>query len=74
MPDRLFLPIPQNINWRYWADAVVGYNPTLIGQLSSDDEWREFADRLSRIYPETPRSTDFEDWEEWAEELLVALG
>jgi hypothetical protein len=73
------LPDPRLIDWETWVDTVVGSNPGAIRIIDTgemDDEgqplgWREVADRLALLEPNTPRHDSFKSWREWAINLLA---
>jgi len=67
------VPHPQGLTFTEWADTVVGYNSELLHQLSSDLDWPDFAQRLTLVYPMTPRPELFGDWVNWADALRSAL-
>lgn len=67
------LPNPAGLEFTDWASTVVGYNAGLHNQLSPDMDWREFAQRLSLMYPAAPRSEPFFNWQDWADSLRITL-
>lgn len=67
------VPNPSIMEFRDWADTVIGYNAGLHTQLSGDMEWRDFADRLSLLYPAAPRGESFLEWRGWADALRMSL-
>jgi len=61
------------LTWQAWADTVVGFNAACRNQVSADDAWEEFAQRLTLIEPNTPRPDFFDTWQAWAEALKRTL-
>jgi len=60
------IPNPFGLDWRTWADTVVGFNPSLRPNVDPDEPWMIFADRLSLYEPATPRPISFRNWQDWA--------
>ena len=71
MTNYLF-PNPQELSWDRWAEAAVGFNSTLVNQISASMPWADFAERLGLVVPEAPRPDVFGTWQEWAEALKQA--
>lgn len=67
------LPNPYVMDWKNWADFVVGYNPGLISRLDPEVEWREFARRFVEAVPQAPSPDTFESWRDWAASLKQVL-
>lgn len=68
------IPDPTLMSWEIWAQTVVGYNPEISTQVSSQLPWQEFADYLTDMVPETPRASFFDDWRTWARALKQVAG
>jgi hypothetical protein len=68
-------PNPETMDWQDWVDTMVGFNGrSAVPMLaSSDDDWREFADRIALIVPDAPGHDEFQDWREWAHALRASL-
>lgn len=72
-PRLQVLPNPTLMEFREWADTVVGYNAGLNTELSGDMDWREFADRFALMYPAAPLAESFDDWQSWVDRVRLSL-
>jgi hypothetical protein len=74
----VFVPQTQNMKWSEWAAAFVGYNPSLYLPQPPDEElWGVWGNEIaivpSLVAYTVPRTTDYKDWQSWAEALTGAL-
>jgi len=66
------IPNPYSTPWDLWISTLVGFNPSLISNISPDEPWREVADRLTQYEPAAPSPDFFETWQDWAAALKQA--
>jgi len=72
------IPDPRLIDWMTWLDTLIAYNTRAsrlmeIGTSVDDRDtgWRDIADRLALLEPNTPRHESFSDWREWAFNVIA---
>lgn len=68
------IPDPYQMDWQEWVDTLVGYNPDLYVQLDPDLEWQEFGEYLCDVDIRAPQPAQFDNWQDWAAALKLALG
>jgi hypothetical protein len=67
------VPNPAGMEWGDWRDTVMGFNREIRGVVDQNDDWRSFADHLSRLVSTTPDHEYFESWQSWADALRNAI-
>jgi hypothetical protein len=67
------IPYPEEVEWEWWAQTVVGFNPSLANQLDASMPWQEFGDRMTLVVPSAPRTDIFDSWQAWASALKLAV-
>lgn len=66
---------PTNLTFAEWAVALVADNGLQLSPPLTEDEWREWAARLSDEVnaPAVPSPQTFENWQDWAQAALPQL-
>jgi hypothetical protein len=67
-----FIPHP-DMDWRDWADSLVGFNPVLRGQVDEDADWAAIGERLIRFDGRIPNPNQFDDWRDWVRAMKSTL-
>lgn len=67
------IPNPQNLSWQQWATTVAGFNPTFSQYVTPTMDWTDYGRTLTYLEPQVPRVEMYDDWQEWARALKLAI-
>ncbi len=69
----MLLPDPRGLQWRDWADTVVGFNPLLRNRIDPNESWEEFGQTFCQYVGNVPFPDGFDTWQEWVIAVKYAL-